>query len=384
MKILFIESYPQVIFGQQKTLLSLLDEATKKGIDCTVACTERGVFTEKLEELNYNLELFRYPAMLSTYGGAIYRYGLVQKIKTAFQLLKYINGIRRKLKTLKPDLIFCNDMRGLLTVGIAAKAVGIPVVIWDKLDKPHGWMDWFQLPLVQKNIIISDSVLIKYPKWQQSFFSKSIEKIYNGAYLDVYMNTFEKRAVIGLGPEDIAIAIIGSINSRKAHDRIFSIFPDLYNKNPNIKLLVIGDCSNSPEDIAYMEQLPNRNHAGIQWLGFRTDAPELIKSIDILVIPSRYEGMGQVTVEAMASGKPVVGSNSGGIPEVVEHGVTGFIFEGDDLKDFESKLLTLCDSNALREEMGIAGLKRAQQYFNRTTQHEKVINLLQQGARRNG
>ncbi len=382
MKILFIESYPQVIFGQQKTLLSLLDEAKKQGVDCTVACTEHGVFTEKLEELNYKLMLFRYPAMLSTYGGAIYRYGLVQKLKTAFQLLKYINGIRHKLKELKPDLIFCNDMRGLLTVGVAAKAAGIPVVIWDKLDKPHGWMDWFQLPLVQKNIIISDSVRVKYPKWQQSFYAKRIEKIYNGAYLDVYMNTSEKRAELGLSSEDIAIAIVGSINSRKAHDRIFSIFPSLHDKNPNIKLLVIGDCSNSPEDIAYMEQLPNRDHAGIEWLGFRTDAPELIKSIDILVIPSRYEGMGQVTVEAMASGKPVVGANSGGIPEVVEHGVTGFIFQGDDLKDFESKLVTLCASKELREEMGVAGLQRAQQYFNRTTQHQKVIDLLKQGGKK--
>ena len=382
MKILFIESYPQVIFGQQKTLLSLLAEATKQGVDCTVACTERGVFTEKLEELNYNLELFRYPAMLSTYGGAIYQYSLVQKIKTAFQLLKYINGIRRKLKAFKPDLVFCNDMRGLLTVGVAAKAAGIPVVIWDKLDKPHGWMDWFQLPLVQKNIIISDSVRVKYPKWQQSFYSNRIEKIYNGAYLDVYMNTSEKRAELGLSSQDIAIAIIGSINSRKAHDRIFSIFPNLYDQNSNIKLFVIGDCSNSPEDIAYMEQLPNRDHVGIEWLGFRADAPELMKSIDILVIPSRYEGMGQVTVEAMASGKPVVGANSGGIPEVVEHGVTGFIFEGDDLEDFESKLLTLCNSKALREEMGMAGLKRAQQYFNRSTQHQKVIELLQQAGKK--
>ncbi|MEH6453544.1 MAG: glycosyltransferase family 4 protein [Psychromonas sp.] len=382
MKILFIESYPQVIFGQQKTLLSLLAEAQKQRIDTTVACTERGVFTEKLEELNYKLELFRYPEMLSTYGGAIYRYGLTQKIKTAFQLLKYINGIRLKLKMMKPDLVFCNDMRGLLTVGVAAKFAGIPVVIWDKLDKPHGWMDWFQLPLVQKNIIISDSVRVKYPQWQQSFFSKKIEKIYNGAYLDVYMNTSEKRVELGLGAQDIVIAIVGSINSRKAHDRICSIFPNLYNKNPNIKLLVIGDCSNSPEDLAYMEQLPNRDHAGIEWLGFRTDAPEIIKSIDILVIPSRYEGMGQVTVEAMASGKPVVGANNGGIPEVVEDGVTGFIFEGDDLDEFEDKLLILCDSKALREEMGQAGLKRAQEYFNRTTQHKKVINLLQQAAKK--
>ncbi|MEZ9909397.1 glycosyltransferase family 4 protein [Vibrio sp. 10N.261.51.A3] len=383
MKILFVESYPQVVFGQQKTLLSLLFAAKEQGIDVSVACTERGVFTEKVEQLNYNLELFPYPEMLSTYGGAIYRYGLVKKIKTAFQLVRYISGIRRELKALNPDVIFCNDMRGLLTVGVAAKLVGIPAVIWDKLDKPHGWMDWFQLPLVSKNITISDSVRVKYPQWQQSFYADRIEKIYNGAYLDVYENTFEKRAKLGLNDSDVAIAIVGSINFRKAHDRVLEIFPTLYEKNKNIKLLVVGDCSNSAEDIAYMEQLPNRDHIGIEWLGFRTDAPEIIKSIDILVIPSRYEGMGQVTVEAMASGKPVVGANNGGIPEVVENGVTGFIFEGDDLADFESKVFSLCESRALRKEMGAAGLKRAQKYFNRSEQHQKVINLLRQVGKNN-
>lgn len=380
MKILFIESYPQVIFGQQKTLLSLLGEAKKQGFDVSVACTDEGVFTEKLSELSYRFEIFRYPSMLSSYGGAIYSYGFVKKAKTALQLLKYINSIRNKLKVSKPDLIFCNDMRGLLTVGIAAKLAGIPVVIWDKLDKPHGWMDWFQLPLVKKNIIISDSVRIKYPKWQQKLFSKKIDKVYNGAYLDVYKNATEKRAELGLLPNDIAIAIVGSINHRKAHDRILSIFPEVHTQNPNVRLFVIGDCSDSAEDIAYMEQLPNRNHPAVEWLGFRKDAADLIKSIDILVIPSRYEGMGQVTVEAMASGKPVVGANSGGIPEVVEHGETGFIFEGDDLEDFKRHLLALCESKALREKMGLAGLKRAQQYFDRTKQHQKVIKLLQEAA----
>ncbi|MGY0616938.1 glycosyltransferase family 4 protein [Vibrio sp. FJH11] len=380
MKVLFIESYPQVIFGQQKTLLSLLGEAKKQGFDVSVACTDEGVFTEKLSELNYRFDLFRYPSMLSSYGGAIYSYGFVKKAKTALQLLKYINSIRNKLKVSKPDLIFCNDMRGLLTVGIAAKLAGIPVVIWDKLDKPHGWMDWLQLPLVKKNMIISDSVRTKYPKWQQQLFSKRIEKIYNGAYLDVYKNANEKRAELGLEPKHIAIAIVGSINDRKAHDRILSIFPELYTQNPNVKLFVIGDCSNSAEDIAYMEQLPNRNHPAVEWLGFRKDAAELIKSIDILVIPSRYEGMGQVTVEAMASGKPVVGANSGGIPEVIEHGETGFIFEGDDLEDFKRHLLALCESKALREKMGLAGLKRAQLYFDRTKQHQKVMKLLQEAA----
>ncbi|WP_305818597.1 hypothetical protein [Photobacterium leiognathi] len=142
------------------------------------------------------------------YGGEIYRYGIKDKIKTYLQVGKYILSLKDKLKANHIDVVYCNDMRGLLTVGVAAKLCGIPVVIWDKLDKPHGWLDNIQLPLVTKNLIISDSIKNKYPSYQNDFFKNKIVKVHDGAYIDKIDNAKSIREDLGFSDKDILVGIV--------------------------------------------------------------------------------------------------------------------------------------------------------------------------------
>ncbi|HCH1012721.1 TPA: glycosyltransferase family 4 protein [Vibrio parahaemolyticus] len=380
MKVLFVESYPHVIMGQQLTLLALLKAAKDQKVEPVIACTAEGVFTSKLREEEYQVEVFSYPSALQVYGGEIYRYGLFKKLKTYAQIIPYILQLKKRIQALRVEAVYCNDMRAILTVGIAAKLARVPVITWDKLDKPHGWLDKLQLPLVRKNIIISDAVRIKYPSFQQKLYSHKIVKIYEGVNFDQMQSQQCIRSEFGFTKQDTVIAIVGSISKRKGHDRIFSILPSLQKKHKDVKLLVVGDTSGSDSEVNYKKNLPNSNNSGVVWAGYRTDIPEIMNSIDILIMPSRYEGMGMVGIEAMALAKPIVGAKCGGIPEVIEDGVTGFIFDGDNGDDFEDKVLRLCSSIELRKKMGLAGLRRAQQYFDRTKQHQKVIKLLQEAA----
>lgn len=376
MRILFVESYPQVMMGQQRTLLALLAQCQSKNIEPVVACTDDGLFTQTVKGLGYETLIFSYPDKINVYGGEIYRYGFKDKIKTYLQVGKYILSLKDKLKANHIDVVYCNDMRGLLTVGVAAKRCGIPVVIWDKLDKPHGWLDKLQLPLVSKNIIISDSVLNKYPKLQQKIFSRKIEKVMEGVFIEQFTNVESVRAEFETSDDDVVIAIVGSISERKGHDRLFSIFPQLVDVIPNLKLWVVGEAGNSKKEQQFFEKLPNKGHPNIKFVGFRNDIPQIMNSIDILAVPSRYEGMGMVIVEAMAASKPVVGANCGGIPEVINNDETGYIFNGNDLSDFNHKLLTLCKDKSIRIEMGNKGYQRVISQFDRKEQLNKVIQIL--------
>jgi glycosyltransferase involved in cell wall biosynthesis len=290
------------------------------------------------------------------------------------QIFTYILSIRRQLQDDLPDAVFCNDMRGLLTVGVAAKTLGLPVVIWDKLDKPHGWLDWFQLPLVTKNLIISSSVQVKYPIWQRKFFHNKIEKIFNGVDLMRFetSNCHPIRESLPGSYNDVLLAIVGSINARKGHDRIFSIWPKLLEVCPNLRLLVVGEAS-SAEDQQYLDGLPNKDNERVHFLGMRADVPNLMCSIDILLMPSRYEGMGQVSVEAMAAKVPVIGANAGGIPEVVLNDVTGLIVNADNPEEWVAAISRLASSSELRNQMGLAGSSRVEAEFNRPVQMAKVL-----------
>lgn len=370
--ILFVESYPHVMFGQQRTLLSLLAGCASAGIEPQVAATSEGVFVDEVRSRGVPVSILPYPDLLSSYGGAIYGYRGWRRLRMFRQLAGYVLAIRRTLKSLGIGGVFCNDMRGLLTIGLAARSLGLPVMIWDKLDKPHGWLDWLQLPLVRKNLIISDAVRTKYPAWQQKLFRGRIHKIFNGADLGRLDGARAIRDELPGEPQDVLLALVGSINARKGHDRILSIWPQITQLCPNVRLLVIGEAPGD-EDRAYLAGLPNRDHPRVHFLGMRSDVPDLMRSIDVLLMPSRHEGMGQVTVEAMAARVPVIGANAGGIPEVVADGETGFVVEGDDPADWLAAIRTLAESAELRKRMGEAGRLRAEREFDRPVQMAKVL-----------
>lgn len=374
-KILFVESYPHVMFGQQRTLLSLLEASPSVDIEPVVAATSDGPFVDEARQRGIPVTLIPYPAMLSSYGGAIYGYRGMRYLRMLGQWLGYVRTIRRTLKALAVDGMYCNDMRGLLTAGLAARSLGLPVMIWDKLDKPHGWLDWLQLPLVAKNVIISEAIKTKYPAWQIGLYSRKIITIYNGADINRFKVANSIREEWPFNRSDTLFAIVGSITSRKGHDRIFEIWPDIVKKHPAAHLLVIGETTGSPEDEMFVKNLPNKDHPHIHFLGMRKDVPDVMQSIDVLIIPSRHEGMGQVTVEAMASKLPVIGANTGGIPEVVVHGETGLIVDGDDADGWKAAIVQLADSRDLRERMGEAGRKRVEAEFNRPVQMDKVLKL---------
>lgn len=382
MNIVFVESYPQVMYGQQHTLMSLLNNAKNDGHHCRVVTTNDGPFVNNLRHHGNEVVIHPYPSQLAVYGGAIYNYGFKDKLSLVLQSIKYFLELRVWLKSNRPDILFCNDMRGLLTMGVAARSLGIPVVIWDKLDKPHGLLDWFQLPIAKVNIIISDAVKVKYPVIQQSIFARKIHKIHEGVDLPTYQNLKNIGGNLGFHQNTVNFAIVGSISSRKGHDRILKLIPEISSKYPGFRLLLVGDYDDtSPQ---FFDGLPNINHPSVIHTGFRDDIPNVMHSIDALLILSRQEGMGMVIVEAMAASRPVIGTRAGGIPEVVVDGETGLLVEGDDDEALLNAISQLCDDPDKRQRMGSAGRARVEANFDRPKQHRKVIKLMEQlveGAR---
>jgi glycosyltransferase involved in cell wall biosynthesis len=96
----------------------------------------------------------------------------------------------------------------------------------------------------------------------------------------------------------------------------------------------------------------------VTFTGFRRDIPRLMNAFDIYAMPSFEEPLGMVYLEAMALGKPVVAYNSGGVPEVVENHVTGFLTEPYDIDTLAHSLLTLVSNPVRRKQMGAAARER--------------------------
>ena len=108
------------------------------------------------------------------------------------------------------------------------------------------------------------------------------------------------------------------------------------------------------------------------------ETKEVMKKCWCLVLPSFSEGLGRVLMEAMALGKPVIGSKVGGIPDLIREGQSGFLFEPGNAKELAEKLKTLLSSEAMAAELGKKGREFIQNNFSNEkyiSNYLKMINL---------
>ena len=102
---------------------------------------------------------------------------------------------------------------------------------------------------------------------------------------------------------------------------------------------------------------------------------QLIAIMDVVVVPSRFEGFGLTAAEAMAAGKPVVASDVFGLKEVIVHNVSGFLFPVENTDLLKDLLLKLCNSQVPRKMLGDSGQKRAESVFGIDLFNKKISAL---------
>ncbi len=95
----------------------------------------------------------------------------------------------------------------------------------------------------------------------------------------------------------------------------------------NAQLVVVGDVGTGPPEFAAQLKLDAHHALGdrVRFVGRRSDVADIMRAIDVLVVASESEPFGLTALEAQASGTPVIGTNAGGLPEFVEHEVTGLL-----------------------------------------------------------
>lgn len=164
------------------------------------------------------------------------------------------------------------------------------------------------------------------------------------------------RRDVGLEEGDRVIGVIAYLVPKKGHRILFDALARLQDCNESLKVLVIGDGPERQALEAYAEEQGVRER--VVFAGFRRDIPQLVQLLDILVLPSLQETFGMVLLEGMAGGVPVVGSRTGGIPEVIDEGKNGRLFAPGDAVELAAILDELLHDPALAKRLGEGG-KRA-------------------------
>lgn len=178
--------------------------------------------------------------------------------------------------------------------------------------------------------------------------------------------------------DDIVIGMVAHFGPQKDHKTLIDAFKILKGKIKNIKLILVGGPlvyrKKEHEEIQEYVKL-NNMEKDVIFAGQWQNVAEVISVMDICVLSSNWEGFGNVVVEYMIMGKPVVATRIGGIQEIVVEGETGFLVNLHDPADMADKILKLLQDKKLREKMGRLGKKRAETLFNMNRWVNEIMNV---------
>lgn len=170
---------------------------------------------------------------------------------------------------------------------------------------------------------------------------------------------------------NINILFLGGFDAyKKGISDIIKVIPAISSKNKNVKFILT---SSKKLEISIDEKIQSKI-VFLDWVANDEKIP-LYNSCDIFLLPSYDEGLPYSMIEAMAAGLPVVSTYIGGIPEVIENGINGFLFSPGDLKSLIESLTKLIEEKNLRLKMGLNNKMKIERYYSLESNITKIKNI---------
>lgn len=186
------------------------------------------------------------------------------------------------------------------------------------------------------------------------------EVIHNGVNAEALDRDADSPAPVGRAPYLLCIA---DLVPWKGHDTLLRAFAEVAAARPALRLALLGDTQLRAEVEALAERLGIRSRVDLLGERGRAEVAALLRGCELFVLASRAESFGLAVAEAQACGRAVVATRVGGLPEVVEDGITGLLVPPDAAEALARAVGALLDDPALRGRMGEAGRTRVRSLF---------------------
>ncbi len=340
MNILFINSI-QMFGGGEVWMLRTLNELRQRGHKVYLICRPNTELAERARE--QHLEVYTI------------------KMRGDFDPVT-IWQCARLFRKLNVDVVLTNMDKELRFAGLAARLGHQCVIIsrrgidYPLKNKLHYRFSYNVLAdAIIANSNATKNSLLRNAPWLDP---KRIVVIYNG----VHPETFDhhsiptRRAKWGIRPTDRVIGFIGQLDERKGLHALLKAFERTANRHQFVHLVLVGK---GP----LHDWIASKRLDRVHLVGFDSNIPAVIKSIDCLVLPSRWEGFGIVLIEAMAGGKPCITTRVSSMPEIVVDGQTGIVVPVDDVDALDEAMTFIAENPKKSTEWGAAGKERVEQMF---------------------
>jgi glycosyltransferase involved in cell wall biosynthesis len=235
-------------------------------------------------------------------------------------------------------------------------------------------------PSMDQLIAVSKSIEKKIAEEHRT--GAPVRLIYNGVDLERYDHQdpcCTLRDEYGMEPGSQIVGVVARLEPEKGHQTLIEAWPDVLRKVPGAYLLIVGEGSRRDflEQLAAAHKVAHR----VVFTGRRDDIPAVTAALDVAVLPSWREAQGLSVLEAMALSRPVVASDVGGIPEMVEDGVTGLLVEHDNPVALAAAIVRLLTDHAFADTIARAGHDLVHDRFCIELMVKAIEEIYDEGAR---
>jgi glycosyltransferase involved in cell wall biosynthesis len=279
---------------------------------------------------------------------------------------RHLRALKEHLRAVRPDVVHTHSSKA----GVLGRAASLATGIGARVHTPHTFAFLFSAMFSPAKRALFRRIEVHYGRRTDRVVAVSeseAETIRGAGVVDpsrvrVVPNGIDpepwnldapvERSALGLPPDVPLVVVAGLFNSAKGQDVAIEALAQPGLAELHLALAGIGDGRVELEALARRVGVAERTH----FLGWRDDLPALFGAVDAVLVPSRWEGLPYVVLEAQARGVPVVGTRVDGVRELVREGSTGFLAEVGSPPDVARALRALLDlTPAERRRLGAAG-----------------------------
>jgi len=274
------------------------------------------------------------------------------KLEKSYQIGTIIKLVSL-VKSAHIDIISTHSGKDGWIGAIVGKLTGIKVVRTRHLFYP------IRNPLSYN---LSDRVIAVSKQVARRLIERGVKKekvqvIYTGIDTDRFRQRPTRlRERWGISPDEVVVGIVAVLRGSKRHEDLIRAVAPL-----PVRLVIVGEGPKRKELEQLVQELGIGNR--VIFAGDYPNPEKVYPALDIGVLPSNSEALGTMLLEAQSAEIPVIGSRVGGIPEAIQEGKSGFLFEPGNVEELREKISLLANNPNLRQEMGRAGRRWVTTHF---------------------
>jgi glycosyltransferase involved in cell wall biosynthesis len=365
--------------GGERSLIELL-RGLPPDVSPVLACAEG--------ELASAARALRIPVRTIPSATPSFRLAPVQTPRELVNVVRAVFAVRRAARHSRADLVHANSVRAGLIAAPLARLGGPPIVVHVRDTLPAG----AAATLTRRVICSSAAALIANSAYTAASFEPDgsdprMRTIHNavdlGLFDPVRIDRAAVRTRLGLGPRTADLGVVAQITPWKGQDDAVRALAALRRRVPDARLLIVGSTkfatgSETFDNVAFERSLHMlvaelSLDGAVTFLGERTDVPEVLRALDLLLIPSWEEPFGRSLIEAMAMATPVLATSVGGPGEIVTDGVDGVLLPPRQPERWANAAASLLEQQERLHAMGEAGRQTALARFGRERHVRAVV-----------